>query len=113
MVQGWGFRWIHPLWMAALLVPLLWCGLSLAEEPEQTVNIDQEVPFEPSVRIYLKEGQQVEEYSVNGQVYKVKITPSVGPEYYLIDLDGDGKLESRHDDLKSNPPTPQWVLVRW
>jgi len=100
------------LLVGSLLLTLC-CGVVGAEEPEQGVVVDEELPFEPGVRIYQEDGKQVEEYSINGRVYKVKITPSIGPSYYLVDRDGDGELETRHSALKGIPPIPQWVLFRW
>ncbi|MBT5230924.1 MAG: DUF2782 domain-containing protein [Methylococcales bacterium] len=69
--------------------------------------------LEPDVRIIESDEQRVEEYSSNGKVYMVKITPTNGfPPYYLVDTDGDGSL-----DLKSKYynafQVPQWVLFSW
>ena len=38
-------------------------------------------------------GDVVTEYRVNGSVAMVKITPNRGPTYYLLDADGDGRLD--------------------
>jgi len=48
---------------------------------------------------------------MNGVLYMVKIIPGLGPPYYLIDGDGDGYLESRHNELE--PSVPQWMIYRW
>ena len=69
--------------------------------------------FEPEVTIIRKEDQLIEEYRINGSLYMVKVTPSIGPAYYLIDQDGDGKLESRTSRLGSGTTTPQWILFEW
>jgi hypothetical protein len=37
---------------------------------------------------------RVEEYRMNGVLYMVKVTPTVGPPYYLIDTTGDGNLNA-------------------
>jgi hypothetical protein len=69
--------------------------------------------IEPEVTIIRKEDQLIEEYRINGSLYMVKVTPSIGPAYYLIDQDGDGKLESRTSRLGSGTTTPQWILFEW
>lgn len=69
--------------------------------------------IEPQVRIIQKEGATVEEYSINGRTYMVKVTPTKGPPYYLIDQDGDGSLETRRSGIYEDPIVPQWVIFSW
>lgn len=69
--------------------------------------------LQPEVRIrQTKEGGVAKEYRINGRLYLVKITPRVGPPYYLIDSDGDGSLETRRSELDS-PETVMWRLLKW
>ncbi|RME33772.1 MAG: DUF2782 domain-containing protein [Gammaproteobacteria bacterium] len=70
-------------------------------------------PLEPEVTIEEREGETVEEYRVNGHLYMIKVTPVVGPSYYLMDTDGDGQLESRMTGIRSDPVVPMWVLLSW
>ena len=68
--------------------------------------------LEPEITIIRRDDATITEYRVNGNLYKVKIVPVVGPAYYLIDRDGDGQMEGRssiYDDII----VPQWVLFRW
>lgn len=67
---------------------------------------------EPQVTIIKRPEATIEEYRVNGQLYMVKITPSKGYPYYLIDSDGDGSFETRRNEL-DNPPVTQWKILRW
>jgi hypothetical protein len=69
--------------------------------------------LEPEVTIQQKEQETVEEYRIRGQLYMVKITPKVGKPYYLLDSDGDGKLETRMSHLYSNFVVPSWVILSW
>jgi len=69
--------------------------------------------IEPEVNIIKRKDATEEQYSVNGQVYAVKITPVNGPAYYLIDTDGDGVLEPTDDDFERGLTVPQWVLFSW
>jgi len=69
--------------------------------------------LEPEVSIIDRDGKRIEEYSVNGRVYAAKITPKGGAPYYIVDTDGDGLLDTRHNDLEGTPTVPQWVLFSW
>ena len=66
---------------------------------------------EPEVRIIQKGENKVEEYRVNGQLYMVKVTPSHGVPYYLMDDDGTGNL--KQVDPKRRIIIPSWVLKRF
>jgi hypothetical protein len=68
--------------------------------------------LEPEVTIIESERGTVEEYRVGGQLYMVKVTPSAGPPYYLLDTDGDGQLDAR-SDRPGDASINQWVLFRW
>jgi hypothetical protein len=68
--------------------------------------------LEPEVTIIRKDSETLEEYRVAGKLYMVKVTPSVGPSYYMMDQDGDGKLELRKDRL-DDYVIPQWVIFSW
>jgi len=69
--------------------------------------------IEPQVTIVRTEKSVVEEYRINGNLYMVKITPSVGRPYYLIDQNGDGNLETRRNSLGGDVVVPHWVLFEW
>ncbi|SCZ64558.1 DUF2782 domain-containing protein [Thiohalomonas denitrificans] len=75
-------------------------------------NLPMPEGLEPEVRIQRRGEDVIEQYSVGGQVYMVKITPTAGAPYYLIDTDGDGRLETFRNDLE-NPPIVQWRLFEW
>ena len=70
--------------------------------------------LEPSVVIREDEDKLIEEYSVDGRVYMVKVTPKIGPSYYYLDEDGDGQLELQPGDEALNPVRPvYWKLKEW
>ncbi len=77
------------------------------DEADDSRNIPQ-----PEVRIIRKKDTVIEEYRVNGRLRFIKITPSVGSPYYMVDTDGDGILETREDNF-TNPPINQWILLEW
>jgi hypothetical protein len=69
---------------------------------------------EPSVVIREDEDRLIEEYSIDGRVYMVKVTPKIGPAYYYMDEDGDGQLELQPGDDALNPVRPvYWKLKEW
>ena len=69
---------------------------------------------EPSVVIRKEEDNLIEEYSLNGQIYMVRVTPEKGPAYYYLDEDGDGQLELQPGDEALNPVRPvYWKIKEW
>jgi len=80
-------------------------------ESIEDVPIEPE-ELEPQVTITEEKGQIIEEYRAGGQLYMIKITPKNGYPYYLIDNDGDGRLETRQTGLE-DPVIPQWVIFSW
>lgn len=73
---------------------------------------EAESGLEPEVVIKKREDDVIEEYRINGQLYMVKITPSKGAPYYLIDSDGDGSLETHRGEL-GHPNINVWPILRW
>jgi hypothetical protein len=67
----------------------------------------------PSVTIKSGEnGDRVEEYRQNGQVYMVKVTPRNAPPYYLYDDDHNGRLD-RSDAEKNDVSPVYWKIYEW
>lgn len=111
-------------WIILSASAVLVCGLAMAQkdkvenpDPAAPPPIPPKVPgeqIEPTVQISEREGERVEEYSLNGRVYMIKITPVKGPAYYYLDEDGDGQLELRESDRKLNPVRPvYWKIKEW
>lgn len=74
---------------------------------------EEEAEIQPEVVIRKRGSNTVEEYRINGQLYKVKVTPPRGAPYFLMDTDGDGLMDTRRNDLNADMVVPQWVLFRW
>jgi hypothetical protein len=87
--------------------------LPVPEPPEIPQAVQSGEPLEPEVTIIQRDKETVEEFRINGRLYKVKITPSAGPPYYLVDTDGDGVLETRGNNDITDINIPQWVLFSW
>lgn len=85
--------------------------------PPPIPPIPPKVPNEepmPTVTITEKDGKRIEEYSQNGRVYMVKVTPAKGPPFYYLDTNGDGQLELREEDRVRNPVQPvYWKVKKW
>ncbi len=78
--------------------------------PADATGKDQSL--QPEVTIQQRGGDLIEEYRVNGRLYMVKITPSKGYPYYLIDTNGDGHFDTRRNELDP-PNVNRWILFRW
>lgn len=106
--------------MSRLLFAILALTLSplcTAAEPEEPPGAappqveSGEVP-EPEVTIIETDEGKIQQYSINGHVYMVRIVPTSGKPYYLLDLDGDGTMDVRRD-RPQDISVPQWVLFSW
>ena len=87
-----------------------------AEEGEKKIkpDNDKENPLDNVDINIIKRGKKtIETHSVNGVVYKVKVTPDNAPAYYFYDTDGDGRLETRSDHDISNITVQQWKIFEW
>ncbi|MCL2523092.1 MAG: DUF2782 domain-containing protein [Betaproteobacteria bacterium] len=67
---------------------------------------------QPDVTIIKENEGTREEYRLHGKLYMVKITPTVGLPYYLIDRQGDGVFVETTFDAHPIKP-PMWVIHSW
>lgn len=107
--------------LAAL--PLLAAATAFAQQgeapPPPEIPTEEEIleglvgaeEFEPEVTIVRRDGQVVEEYRVNGQLYKAKVTPRAGPPYYLLYPQGESGPAVRRE--LGELQTPFWVIFSW
>ncbi len=72
-----------------------------------------EADIAPQVRVRDYENRTVEQFSVNNNVYMVRITPAVGAPYYLVDSDGSGDMEWNRGRPGLDMQVPQWALISW
>ena len=66
--------------------------------------------IEPQVTIKKREGETVEEYRINGRLYKVIVTPEHGVPYTLIDPRGDGFFVPMEGPGVDRISVPMWVI---
>ena len=76
------------------------------DRPPALAPLDDD--FEPEVSIRQQDGDTIEEYRVNGRLYKIRVIPLRGEPYILIDRRGDGAFV-RHD----GPGSPGLSLPMW
>ncbi|WP_293646462.1 DUF2782 domain-containing protein [Thiolapillus sp.] len=104
---------MKPLLLVLLLLfpaATLWAEDEPPPPPPPAQEGEEEL--EPEVTIRQQGSRTIHEYRVNGQLYMVKIVPKKGPPYYLMDLNGDGQMDTQEDD-PTGVVVPQWVFLRW
>jgi Protein of unknown function (DUF2782) len=91
-----------------------------AEKAKTEAPIPQKIPAkaEPkdtvSVRIRTNDnGDVVEEYVQGGAVSMVKVTPKNGIAYYIMDNNGDGRLDRADAEAAGGIVPVSWVIATW
>jgi hypothetical protein len=111
-------RHVYRSLFALLFLPLLAVAAKLPPDlqdlPEpppapEGYGADQPADAQPDIVIKKKGEDKVEEYSVHGQVYMVKVTPPHGIPYYLVRKSVDGGW-SRMEGPGDHIAIPQWVI---
>ena len=105
---------MHHRWLLAAPIFAL-CG-AMTSAQTSVADLDLRVTdadIAPSVNIKEFDNRTVEEYSVNNNTYMVKITPTVGAPYYLVDEDGSGEMAWRRGAPDVDNNVPQWTLLSW
>ncbi|MBK5941137.1 DUF2782 domain-containing protein [Halochromatium roseum] len=93
----------------AVLTTTAWAQPSLSELDLRVTEAD----IAPQVRVRDYQNRTVEEFSVNNNVYMVRITPTAGAPYYLVDTDGSGNMEWNRGRPGFHMQVPQWALLSW
>lgn len=123
-------RWTAGAVAACATAAVLWFAAATAQDsptaeelekppplPPEDAPIPPKVPgeqLEPTVTIREEEERLIEEYSINGRLYMVKVTPKGGVPYYYIDTDGDGQLELDMTRQPLEPVQPvYWKIKEW
>ncbi|MCU7940393.1 MAG: DUF2782 domain-containing protein [gamma proteobacterium symbiont of Bathyaustriella thionipta] len=83
-------------------------------EKKRKPDEDKVNPLENvDINIIKRDNKTIETHSINGIVYKVKVTPDNAPPYYFYDTDGDGSLETRSNRELSETTVQQWKIFEW
>nr|WP_297497806.1 DUF2782 domain-containing protein [Ferrovum sp.] len=82
------------------------------QEPHPQSGSAEANDVNAQVTIVERNSATFEEYRIRGRLYKIKVTPKVGPPYYLIDEDGSGIWHQR-DVIEDYVQPPQWVIFEF
>ena len=74
--------------------------------------VEGDPALEPQVTTRKEAEQTVQEYRIGGKLYMMRVTPSHGRPYILVDHKGDGQF-ARQDNLDNGVRVPQWVILEW
>jgi len=58
-------------------------------------------------------GDIVEEYRQGGIVTMVKVTPTRGKPYYIMDNNGDGRLDRADAEAAGGVVPVSWIIATW
>jgi hypothetical protein len=87
--------------------------VAIPEQPELPQPVQSGEEMQPDITIIRKGKETIQEFRRNGQIYMIKIVPQVGPAYYMLDTNGDGKMDVKKNDLDKNTDINQWLLFEW
>ncbi len=98
-----------PIVMLAILLLSACASSGEALPVPQTADAAYAIP-EGAVEAVRTEdnGDVIHEYRVQGQLRMVKVVPVRGPTYYLVDRNGDGKVDPR-----DGGPATYYQLFSW
>lgn len=83
------------------------------DTPNAPMPIENGESMEPDITIIRKGKKTIHEYRSAGQLYMIKVIPDIGPPYYFIDTNGDGRMDVRRSDLERGANVNQWKLLEW
>ena len=86
---------------------------AVPEPPEIPNQLSSGEAIEPEVIIRRTATETITEYRVNGILRAVKVENKDTPAYWLVDTDGDGRLDARQNRWAEKMVIPQWVLFSW
>jgi Protein of unknown function (DUF2782) len=115
---------LSELTMRRLIVLSLFALPLLAAEKPQKLEALPDVPappgtvesgeeMEPDITIVRKGKKTIQEFRRGGRLYMVKVIPDIGPPYYFLDTNGDGKLDVRRSELDRDSNINMWKLLEW
>ena len=84
----------------------------LPEPPPPPPGLEPDASLEPQVTIRKRDKDVVEEFRIRGRLYMIKVTPTHGVPYYLIDENGRGDF-ARRDSYDTGTRPPMWVIHTW
>ena len=86
---------------------------AVPEAPEPPLPVQSGETLEPDITIIRKSKKTIQEYRRGGRLYMIKVIPDIGPPYYFIDNDGDGKMDVRRNDGDLGSNINMWKIWEW
>ena len=86
---------------------------AVPEVPEPPLPVQSGETLEPDITIIRKGKKTIQEYRRGGRLFMIKVIPDIGPPYYFIDNDGDGRMDVRRDDLDKGSNINMWKILEW
>jgi len=86
---------------------------SLPEVPVPPAQVQNGEALEPDITIIRREKKTIQEFRRGGRLYMIKVVPDIGPPYYFLDTNGDGRLDVRSSDLDQGSHINMWKLLEW
>lgn len=86
---------------------------AVPEVPEPPQPVQSGETLEPDITIIRRGKKTIQEYRRGGRIYMVKVVPDIGPPYYFLDSNGDGKLDIRRSDLSQDTNVNMWKILEW
>lgn len=86
---------------------------NLPEVPEPPMPVESGENMQPDITIVKRGDKVVQEYRRGGRLYMIKVVPDIGPAYYFLDVNGDGRLDVRSSDLDQAGRVNMWKLLEW
>ena len=80
------------------------------EPPPPPKGYELDGTLEPQITTVKRGEDTVEEYRLGGRLYMMKVTPSHGVAYFLVDHRGDGQF-SRQTTHDTGLRPPMWVIL--
>ena len=97
---------VHPALLAACLSALAACATTADPYAGPVIPADAVEAVRTEAN-----GDVITEYRVAGQLHVVRVQPVRGPTYYLVDSNGDGRLDSSEGE---GPVSPVYYkLYEW
>ena len=91
-----------------------------AEPTAKEAPVPEKIPAKESdndttsVKIRTRDnGDVVEEYRQGGIVTMVKVTPTRGKPYYIMDNNGDGRLDRADAEAAGGVVPVSWIIATW
>lgn len=86
---------------------------SLPEAPAPPAPVHSGEAIEPDITIVRRDKKTIQEFRRGGRLYMIKVIPDIGPAYYFLDTNADGKLDVRSSDPDYGSRINMWKIFEW